>query len=635
MDRLTTQQLLPTIIIAALLGFFLVITFSLFIWHRHCYHALGHERHRDSPTSSPTRRLTLRDGKIVPYDYNRDTTSSKDRLSLEVQSIDLEKDFDFDVEKGFTKPIYQKSSRRTSRHSLRSTRRDRGQTWTPGRPPWLQKPPESKNVYLEAEQKVKPSTRAKPRDRSRSIPRPSLINIERRGSSQTRTSNEPQQPQRAQISVGKRASSQTQMTDEMKHKRHAVDITKSLSNGYKGETPWSGEEHPLPTTRIAIPGPARTVTGSTRHSGHRWSIPAVASLHSSVPVSASEVESSRALSLPESIQPPLPLFSRINGSPHVSFVPSQEFSPTQDLRRRSFLSMTESPTSSTSTERAFLGPKTPLQLSEEMAVAEPAPPPRIVKYPTYNEQSRPLMLPLDPTPNASDLIERVRAFGRLRRDRPVSISEQNEALSEAFEQRDKQHGSMQQRHTMTGSVKQPKAQQQEALTEVSQQRGRQKSIAHTLPETFYQWSSPLGTVAQRPRSRIVSKRPPSIEIDIPHIERGSLAFFTSSPTPTRLIHDLRRGPSVMSNRSGLTIASSEISSNWTIGKAELVNIYPSLADEEEEEEDGEGRWHMIERSTPPYAKTLRSKYGQYPRGQRDKALPTLPKSPLSQYPPGF
>ena len=641
MDHLTTKQLLPTIIIATLLGFFLIITFSLFIWHRHRYRALEHEKQRDSPTRSPTFRLTLRDGKIIPYDYTRNTVSSKERYSVEVQSIDLEKHFDFDVERGFNKPTPQKSSGRTSRHSFRSTRRDRGQTWTPGRPPWLQKPPVFKDVYLETEQKVKPPTRPKPRDRSRSIPRPSLINIERRGSSQTWTSNEPQQPQRPQPSVGQRTSSQTQMTDEMKHKRPAIGIVESLSNAYNGRTPWIDETHHLPSTHIVTPDPVKTVASSTRKSGHRWSIPTIASLHSSIPTSTSAIESSRAVSLPESIQPPLPLFFKVSENPHDSFVPDQEFVPTQEVNRRSFLTMTESPTSSTSTERAFLGPKTPLPLAEEMAAAEASSPPRIAKHPIYNEQSRPLILPTAPSINALEVVERVRAFGRLHRDKPNRILEQQETSSEAFKQRDKQESLMQQQqHSASTPITRLTSQQQDALSEETQHREKQNSITqqgHILPETYSQRSSISSVAAQRPKSRIVSKRPPSIEIDIPHIERGSLAFFTSSPTPTRPMHDLRRGPSVMSNRSGLTIASSEISSNWTIGKAELVNIYPSLADEEEEEEE-EGvteSFRTSQRVTPPYAKTLKSKYGQYPKGQRDKALPTLPKSPLSQFPPGF
>ena len=117
-------------------------------------------------------------------------------------------------------------------------------------------------------------------------------------------------------------------------------------------------------------------------------------------------------------------------------------------------------------------------------------------------------------------------------------------------------------------------------------------------------------------------RPPSIDVDIPHLSTFS-SFFGTPNLSEHHSSDLHRGPSVLSNRSGITIASSEISSNWTIGNAQLVNIYPSVG------EASSSLRPQEERHTPPYAKTLRSKYGRYPRGRRDKALPTLPKSPLS------
>ncbi len=107
----------------------------------------------------------------------------------------------------------------------------------------------------------------------------------------------------------------------------------------------------------------------------------------------------------------------------------------------------------------------------------------------------------------------------------------------------------------------------------------------------------------------------------PHLETpdfGHISFFDSGTTSPDEPKSLKRGVSVMSNRSNFTIASSEISSsNWTFGNAQVVNIYPSVAPEKE-------------RSTPPYATKLRSKYGQYPRGRRNKALPGVPKSPLWQ-----
>ena len=107
----------------------------------------------------------------------------------------------------------------------------------------------------------------------------------------------------------------------------------------------------------------------------------------------------------------------------------------------------------------------------------------------------------------------------------------------------------------------------------------------------------------------------------PHLKTpdfGQISFFDSATSSSEEPSLPNRGVSVMSNRSNFTIASSEISSsNWTFGNAKMVNIYPSVAQEKE-------------RSTPPYARKLRSKYGQYPRGLRNKALPVVPKSPLSR-----
>ena len=113
--------------------------------------------------------------------------------------------------------------------------------------------------------------------------------------------------------------------------------------------------------------------------------------------------------------------------------------------------------------------------------------------------------------------------------------------------------------------------------------------------------------------------PPPLRDTPPHLatpEFGESSFFdTGSSSDNFRPAPPQRGVSVMSNRSALTIASSDISTNWTIGNAQVVNIYPSVAQT---------------RSPPPYARTLRSKYGRYPRGRRDKALPVVPNSPLSK-----
>ena len=131
-------------------------------------------------------------------------------------------------------------------------------------------------------------------------------------------------------------------------------------------------------------------------------------------------------------------------------------------------------------------------------------------------------------------------------------------------------------------------------------------LVHYSPPSSEKLSSP--ELASPPLFR---DTPP--QLDTP--EFGEKSFFDPATSSDERPNPLNRGVSVMSNRSVLTIASSEISSNWTIGNAQVVNIYPSVAQQ---------------RSPPPYARTLRSKYGRYPRGRRDKALPVIPKSPLSQ-----
>ena len=128
-------------------------------------------------------------------------------------------------------------------------------------------------------------------------------------------------------------------------------------------------------------------------------------------------------------------------------------------------------------------------------------------------------------------------------------------------------------------------------------------------------ADPSPPLSDRTSPARLRNTPPHLETpDFGHISFFDSATSSSDETPK----SLQRGVSVMSNRSNFTIASSEISSsNWTFGNAKVVNIYPSVAQEKE-------------RHTPPYATMLRSKYGQYPRGRRNKALPGVPKSPLWQ-----
>ena len=368
----------PTIIILALLAFFILLTLVLFIWYwqRNRVKEQG-VSNQQSPFRSP-RRLTLRDGKAIPHEIALEMPNERDRYSLDLQSPDVEKEFEYDVEKGFTKPPQPKSSKRASRHSLKNLLTERGQTWAPGKPPWLQKPPEVQDPYTRPRPRIKPSTHSTPRNRSRSIPRPSLINIERRGSSQTpRRSSDSQPVQPPRHSIGRRASSQAQATPEVQQKRRGMDITESLFNAYKGPTPWAKEVHELPPSTVVMPGPGKSVASSTQSSGYRWSVPATASFDSSIPPTASFVPSTRAISDPDPVQPPRPHFSNVDYTPHVSFA------QTQETNRQSFLSMTPSGTSSTSSEHAILGPKSPPPLLTKISSNE-APVQTSEETPQYN-----------------------------------------------------------------------------------------------------------------------------------------------------------------------------------------------------------------------------------------------------------
>lgn len=146
----------------------------------------------------------------------------------------------------------------------------------------------------------------------------------------------------------------------------------------------------------------------------------------------------------------------------------------------------------------------------------------------------------------------------------------------------------------------------------------------TVELAYYESTPPLS----RTISFSSERSPTRLRNTPPHLETpdfGKISFFdweTSSDEPNPLLQRGLSGTSHRSHRSivsNFTIASSEVSSaNWTFGNAKVINIYPSVAQEKERN------------TPPPYAKTLRSKYGQYPRGRRNKALPVIPKSPLSR-----
>ena len=707
----------PTITILGLLLFFVALSAGVFFWYWRRHRALQRKRFlnpsRESVAAKAPRKLTLRDGKAIPHALVLDTSSEKDRYSLELQSpgLELEKQFEYDIEKGFTRTsVSRKSSRsrRISRNSVKSTFTDRGPSWTPPLPPWLRKTPPQSIAPTEAtDSRLQSFTRSHKRDRSVSVPRPALINIERRDSGQTAGSSRLSSRSRGKPVVGRRTSSKTQATQGKPEKRKGVDITESLLNAYKGGTPWTGEVHNLPTSSVVLPGPAKSVAGSTRNSGQRWSIPATASVHSSAPTNTSFNDSSRVTSIISTLQHTAPVAGSAGGVTSQSSdvkpsTPSRvSFAPTPELNRKSFLTITESPTSSTSSEAAVLGRKS--IVSTPLATPLTAPPvPTLPAWASeYNEQARPMKTFSAPAQQPPEVLEKVRAFGRRHRDRPrsgsrrkklpqvtvseerpISLSQRRQISSELLRSLERprskvrhERGTSDLLHQLEESANQVQRQSRtpssalpgdlvppspapataaghaamgDSLTPDSARLSPNTvsmGISQELlisPSDLTQDNEQKATTVRQRRMHLAGVGSPNIEIDIPRTTHGSFSFLDSIPSPPRSGTGLRRGPSVMSNRSGFTIASSEISANWSIGKAELVNIYPSVADDEDEYESIRKSMRESLRQSvgprdksPPYAKLLRSKYRQHPKspkrsGTKDKALPGLPRSPLRQ-----
>ena len=512
---------LPIIIIVSLLGFFIILTTGLFIWQ---YLKAREQRKRRQDSESqikPTRHLTVRSGQVILKSEAAETASTRDPASFDLPSPRATYTVKCEAEKRKTSDTWppkiathghDKSSRAIDKEA-RSEDPGRSKiaayTWPPKPPARSQRYPfgvidleaqtqdvaASKIAKSEPFQRRKKET-AKARAKlsrpilmtqqsgSVTLPRPALVTIESRRPSAAKSHDS--QSRRTSKS---KSTSQSSRPSSSKNR----EITKSLQKAYTGPSILGGEAHQLPHSPIPWNSPLHPAEGR-RASGRRSS-------DRSVDVST---VSSRVIS--DSIQRPPPLFSTVDYSPHVSFAPVQYVShDDNDVNRVSFLSMTDSASSSYTTE----------QVSPVIR----APPPSINELANY-ETSSPVFTGLvSDTPNTPSFI----------RDTPPQ----------------------------------------------------------------------LGTP-----------------------DFGNMSFFdstVSSDESTQLesAKKLQRGVSVMSNRSFLTIASSEISSNWTIGNAQLVNIYPSVA-------------HEKDRATPPYARRLRSKYGRYPRGRGDKALPGIPKSPLWQ-----
>ena len=513
------MELLPIIIIVSLLGFFIILSAVLFTW-QYLKSREQRTRRQDSESKEkPTRHLTVRSGQVIPKSEAAETASTRDPTSFDLPSPKTTYTVKCEAERrrpseSWPPKVAAHRQDRSSRAIDREAKsKDAGgckaaaYTWPPKPAARTQKypfgvidleaqtqeagrsrPVESEPFRRKEEIAKARATPSRPviiteRSGSLTLPRPSLVTIESRrpsaakshDSQSCRTTNSKSDPQSRHPSSSKNR-----------------EIAESLQRAYTGLSILGGEAHLLPDSPALWKSSTHT-TKSRRTSGRR---------SSDRSVDGSTV-SSRVIS--DSIQRPPPLFSTVDYSPHVRFAPVQYLSHDDDVNRVSFLSMTDSASSSYTTE----------QISPVMR----APPPSIDEL-APDETSPPVSSGLvSDSPNTPGLI----------RDTPPQLS---------------------------------------------------------TPDF------------------------------------GNMSFFdsTRSSEESNQLESpkkLQRGVSVMSNRSILTIASSEISANWTIGNAQVVNIYPSVASEKD-------------RATPQYVRPLRSKYGRYPRGRGDKALPVIPKSPLWQ-----
>ena len=508
------MELLPIIIIVSLLGFFIVLTTTLFTWQ---YLKAREQRQRRRESEShhrPTRHLTVRSGQVIPKSEAAETASTRDPASSDSPSPRATYTVSCEAEKRKTSDTWPQTFETQRQNKSSKTMDSEAQSKDAGRSKiaaytWPQRPAAGIQKYpfgvvdLEAQNqdvgsqpirrkedirkaqaKLSRPVLMTQRSGSLTLPRPALVTIESRRPSAAKSHDS--QSRRTSKS---KTDPQSRRPSSSKNR----EIAESLQKAYTGPSVLGGEAHQLPTSPIPWNSLLHTVD-SKRASGRR----------SSGRSADGSTVSSRVIS--DSIQRPPPLFSTVDYSPHVRFAPVQHVSSDDnDFNRVSFLSMTDSASSSCTTE----------QVSPVLR----APPPSI-----------------------NDLVQ-------YEKNPPVS----------------------------SGSA--------------------------------YDTSNSPGFIRDTPP-----------QLGTPDF--GNMSFFDSNrssdeSSQLESAKKLQRGVSVMSNRSILTIASSEISSNWTIGNAQVVNIYPSVAQEKD-------------RVTPPSARRLRSKYGRYPRGRRDKALPGIPKSPLWQ-----
>ena len=514
------MELLPIIIIVSLLGFFITLTTVLFSWQYLRAKAQRKRRQDSESQEKPTRHLTVRSGQVIPKSEAAETASTRDPASLDLPSPRATYTVKCEAERRKTSDTWppkvatHRQGKSSKSVDIEAQSKEAGRskiaayTWPPkpaapgqgcpfgpidleaqsqddGRFQLVESEPfRRKEEISKARAKLSRPMPMTQRSGSLTLPRPALVTIESRRPSAAKSHDS--QSRRTSKS---KSNSQSRHPSSTKNR----EITESLQKAYTGPSILGAEAHQLPPSPVLWNSSLHS-TEKRRASGRR---------SSGRSVDGSTV-SSRVIS--DSVQRPPPLFSTVDYSPHVSFAPVQHFpQDDDDVNRVSFLSMTDSASSSCTTE----------QVSPVMR----APPPSLSELVRY-EMSPPV---------SSGLLSDMPGTPRLIRDTPPQ----------------------------------------------------------------------LGTP-----------------------DFGSMSFFDSatSSDESNLFESpkkLQRGVSVMSNRSILTIASSEISSNWTIGNAQLVNIYPSVAQEKD-------------RATPPYARRLRSKYGRYPRGRGDKALPGIPKSPLWQ-----
>ena len=518
------MELLPIIIIVSLLGFFIILTAGLFSWQYLKAREQRKPRQDSESQDRPTRHLTVRSGQVILKSEAAETASTRDPASFDLPSpratytvkCEAERRKTSDTwppkiathrldqfSKATNKEAQGKDAGRSKATAYTSPPKPRSrsqgcafgvkdlevQVQGAGRSQIAESEPfRRKQEIAKARAKLSRPILTTQRSGSLTLPRPALVNIDSRRPSAAQSHD-------SQSCRTSKSKSNPQSHPQSRHPSSTRnrEITESLQKAYTGPSILGGEAHQLPASPIPWKSSPHTAE-SRRASGRR----------SSGRSADGSTVSSRVIS--DSIQRPPPLFSTVDYSPHVRFAPVQHVSHDEDdFNRVSFLSMTDSASSS----------YTPEQISPVMRT---------------------------PPPSINELV-------RYETSPPVS-----------------------------------------------------GGLASDTPK-------PLGFIRDTPP-----------QLSTPDF--GNISFFDSArlsdePYQFESPKKLKRGVSVMSNRSILTIASSEISSNWTIGNAQVVNIYPSLAQEKD-------------RATPPYARRLRSKYGRYPRGRGDKALPGIPKSPLWQ-----